>query len=98
MLFLSYSLTGASITVTALPRNRNTYTLLSVDNILQISLKTIFETSMGFKPRSSALALQSSANRAAKTNTLGAGQIVGYILIGTDFNSYSCISRHLHFK
>lgn len=57
MLFLSYSLTGASITVIALPRNRNTYTLLSVDNILQISLKTIFETSMGFKPRSSALAL-----------------------------------------
>ena len=62
------------------PDNKNTFTLLSVNNILQINLKTIFETSMGFKPRSSALALQCSANRAAKTHTLGAGQIVEYIL------------------
>ena len=50
MLFLSYSLTDASIAVTALPLNRNTFTLLSVNNILQISLKTIFETSMGLNP------------------------------------------------
>lgn len=57
------------------PDNKNTFTLLSVNNILQINLKTVFETSMGFKPRSSALALQCSANRAAKTHMLGAGQI-----------------------
>ena len=62
------------------PDNKNTFTLLSVNNILQINLKAVFETSMGFKPRSSALALQCSANRAAKTHTLGAGQIVEYIL------------------
>lgn len=62
------------------PDNKNTFTLLSVNNILQINLKTVFETSIGFKPRSSALALQCSANRAAKTHTLGAGQIVEYIL------------------
>ena len=35
---------------------------------------------MGFKPRSSALELQCSANRAAKTHALGACQIVEYIL------------------
>ena len=80
MLFLSFSLTGASITVTALPLNRNTFTLLSVNNILQISLNTIFETSLGFKPRSCALALRCSANRHVKTHTLGAGQIIEYIL------------------
>ena len=63
------------------PDNKNTFTLLSLSNVLQINLKTVFETSMGFKPRFSALALQCSANRAAKTHTLGAGQIiVEYIL------------------
>ena len=89
------------------PDNKNTFTLLSVNNILQINLKTIFETSMGFKPRSSTLALQCSANRAAKTHTLGAGQIVEYILTCErneawnevrHFNLYFCVPRHLKFK
>lgn len=89
------------------PDNKNTFTLLSVNNILQINLKTVFETSIGFKPRSSALALQCSANRAAKTHMLGAGQIVEYILTCErneawnevlHLNLYFCVPHHLKFK
>ena len=48
--------------------------------LLQINPKKFFETSTGFEPTASALALQCSTIWAMKIHTLGAGQFVEFIL------------------
>ena len=60
-----------------------------IRNLAELSLT--YSESAGFEPMTSALALQCSTNWAMKTNTLGAGQFVEFILT-REKNETTCSS------